>query len=173
MCSFWLCGSIVANPIICRLVPTEVLHGLKPGNVNWLRDKNQQFRQFSEAFNFRWAYFDSFSWHMHLGVECARVCSEKPFWASLSPFLLLQFPFIIIFSDAPLPNKEGNSDEHILEEANKILTSSTPPPVLSMVELFNQRQQKLSQRKVKIAELSNSILANPEGSVSMVIHTFL
>lgn len=79
------------------------------------------------------------------------------------------FPFII-FSDAPLPNEEGNPDEHILEEANQILASPTPPPVLSMVELFNQRQQKLVQRKLKIAELSNSILENPEGSVSMVIH---
>ena len=42
-----------------------------------------------------------------------------------------------------------------------------------MAELFNQRQQKLNQRKLKIAELSNSILENPEGSVSMVIHMFL
>jgi len=35
-----------------------------------------------------------------------------------------------------------------------------------MVELFNQRRQKLIQRKLKIAELSNSILENPESSVS-------
>ena len=79
----------------------------------------------------------------------------------------------IIFSDAPQPNEEENPDKHILEEANQILTSPTPPPVLSMVELFNQRQQKLNQRKLKIAELSNSILENPEGSVSTVIHTYL
>lgn len=69
-------------------------------------------------------------------------------------------------TDAPLSNEEGNPDEHILEEANQILASPTPPPVLSMAELFNQRQQKLNQRKLKIAELSNSILENPEGSVS-------
>ena len=162
---------MVANPIICRLVhvPTVVLHGLKPGNVNWLRDKNQRFWRFYEAFNFRWAYFDSFSWRVHLGVDCVRVCSEKPFWASLVHSSYYSFLLSLFFSDAPLPNKEGNSDEHILEEADQILTSSTPPPVLSMVELFNQRQQKLSQRKVKIAELSNSILENPEGSVSTVI----
>ena len=32
MCSFWLCGSIVANPIIYRLIPTIVLHEVKSGN---------------------------------------------------------------------------------------------------------------------------------------------
>ena len=51
---------------------------------------------------------------------------------------------------------------------------SAPPPVLSMVELFNQRRQKLIQRKLRIAELSNSILENPESSVStpLVVRDF-
>ena len=35
-----------------------------------------------------------------------------------------------------------------------------------MVELFNKRKQKLMQRKLRIAELSNSILENPQESVS-------
>ena len=29
------------------------------------------------------AYFDSFSWRLHLGVNCARACGKNPFWASL------------------------------------------------------------------------------------------
>ena len=43
-----------------------------------------QFAQFYAAFNFRWAYFNSFSWHVHLGVDCTHACSEKPFRASLN-----------------------------------------------------------------------------------------
>lgn len=78
---------------------------------------------------------------------------------------------IFIFSDTPLPSEERNPDEQVPEEAHQISASPTPPPVLSMVELFNQRRQKLIRRKLKIAELSNSILENPEGSVSTVIHT--
>ena len=42
-----------------------------------------RFARFYAAFNFQWAYFDSFSWRVHLGVDCARACSEKPFRASL------------------------------------------------------------------------------------------
>lgn len=77
---------------------------------------------------------------------------------------------MFIFSDTPLPSEERNPDEQVPEEAHQFSVSPTPPPVLSMVELFNQRRQKLIQRKIKIAELSNSILENPEGSVSTVIH---
>ena len=40
-----------------------------------------RFARFYAAFNFRWAYFDSLSWRVHLGVDCAR---EKPFRASLN-----------------------------------------------------------------------------------------
>ena len=43
-----------------------------------------RFARFYAAFNFRWAYFDSLSWRVHLGVDCARTCSEKPFRASLT-----------------------------------------------------------------------------------------
>ena len=56
-----------------------------------------------------------------------------------------------------------DSEEQALEVSP---VPSAPPPVLSMVELFNQRRQKLIQRKHRIAELSSSILENPEGSVS-------
>jgi len=73
-----------------------------------------------------------------------------------------------LLSDTSLPSEERNPDEQVPEEISQISTSPTLPPVLSMVELFNQRRQKLIQRKLKIAELSNSILENPEGSVSMV-----
>ena len=48
-----------------------------------------RFTRFYAAFNFRWAYFDSFSWRVHLGVDCARACSEKPFRASLTLTLSL------------------------------------------------------------------------------------
>ena len=41
-------------------------------------------RAILRSINFRWAYFDSFSWRVHLGVDCARACSEKLFRASLS-----------------------------------------------------------------------------------------
>ena len=43
-----------------------------------------RFSQYYAAFNFRWAYFDSFSWRVHLGVDCTRTCSEKPFRTPLS-----------------------------------------------------------------------------------------
>ena len=65
--------------------------------------------------------------------------------------------------DIPSQNEEVTSEEQVTEVSAE---SSAPPPVLSMVELFNQRRQKLIQRKLRIAELSNSILENPEGSVS-------
>lgn len=61
------------------------------------------------------------------------------------------------------------------EQASEVLpVPSAPPPVLSMVELFNQRRQKLIQRKLRIAELSNTILENPESSVStpLVVRDF-
>ena len=73
------------------------------------------------------------------------------------------------FSDTPLPSEEINQEEQAPEEDDQISGSPTPPPVLSMVELFNQRRQKLIQKKLKIAELSNSILENPEGSVSTAL----
>ena len=39
--------------------------------------------RFYATFNFRWAYFDSFRWCLHLSVDCAHGCSKNPFWASL------------------------------------------------------------------------------------------
>lgn len=60
-----------------------------------------------------------------------------------------------------------NGDVDSEEQASEVSpVPSAPPPVLSMVELFSQRRQKLIQRKLRIAELSNSILENPESSVS-------
>ena len=61
------------------------------------------------------------------------------------------------------------------EQASEVSpVPSAPPPVLSLVELFNQRRQKLIQRKLRIAELSNTILENPESSVStpLVVRDF-
>lgn len=79
----------------------------------------------------------------------------------------------LFFLDTSRPGEDENPAEQVPEEAHEVLASSTPPPVLSMIELFNQRQQKLIQRKLKIAGLSNIILENPEGSVSTVIHMHL
>jgi len=88
---------------------------------------------------------------------------------------MLHVLFILcyFFLDTPPPGEEENPDEQVPEEAHEGLASPTPPPVLSMIELFNQRQQKLIQRKLKIAGLSNKILENPECSVSTVIHLHL
>lgn len=80
---------------------------------------------------------------------------------------------MLIFLDTSRPGEDENPAEQVPEEAHEVLASPTPPPVLSMIELFNQRQQKLIQRKLKIAGLSNIILENPEGSVSTVIHMHL
>ena len=52
------------------------------------------------------------------------------------------------------------------ETIHQSTESPTLLPTLSMVELFNKRRQKLMQRKLRIAELSNSILENPQESVS-------
>lgn len=52
------------------------------------------------------------------------------------------------------------------ETIHQSTESPTLPATLSMVELFNKRRQKLMQRKLRIAELSNSILENPQESVS-------
>ena len=52
------------------------------------------------------------------------------------------------------------------ETIHQSTESPTLPPTLSMVELFNKRRQKLMQRKLRIAELSNSILENPQENVS-------
>ena len=57
---------------------------IKIGHWAKFRAKSKCFPQFYAAFNFRWAYFDSFSWRVHLGVDCSHACSEKPFWASLN-----------------------------------------------------------------------------------------
>ncbi|RMX51834.1 hypothetical protein pdam_00019861 [Pocillopora damicornis] len=65
--------------------------------------------------------------------------------------------------DHSLQNEDVDSEEQTSEV---LPVPSAPPPVLSMVELFNQRRQKLIQRKLRIAELSNTILENPESSVS-------
>ena len=35
------------------------------------------------TFNFQCAYFDSLSWCVHLDYGICRLCSKKPFWASL------------------------------------------------------------------------------------------
>ena len=57
--------------------------------ANVSRSSYFRFARFYAAFNFRWAYFDSFSWRVHLGVDWARACSEKPIRAS---FILSGFP---------------------------------------------------------------------------------
>ena len=61
---------------------------IKIGHRAKFRAKSKCFPQILfpvyAAFNFQWAYFDSFSWCVHLGVGCVRACSEKPFRASLS-----------------------------------------------------------------------------------------
>lgn len=61
--------------------------------------------------------------------------------------------------------EEANTDKATTEACRQISSGSTPPPMMSMVELFNQRQENLLQRKLRIAELSNSILENPQESV--------
>ena len=73
--------------------------------------------------------------------------------------------FCCTFSDT----EEANTDEATAEACRQITSGSTPPPMMSMVELFNQRQENLLQRKLRIAELSNSILENPQESVSCIM----
>ena len=41
-----------------------------------------------------------------------------------------------------------------------------PPPSLSTVELFARRQQKLTEKKLQIAELSSDVMENPHENVS-------
>jgi len=72
----------------------------------------------------------------------------------------------IPLTDSSLHSKETSSIEPGSETALQSGGSPTPPPTLSMVELFNQRRQKLMQRKFQIAELSSSILENPQENVS-------
>ena len=73
--------------------------------------------------------------------------------------------FCCTFSDT----EEANTDKATTEACRQISSGSTPPPMMSMVELFNQRQENLLQRKLRIAELSNSILENPQESVSCIM----
>ena len=53
-----------------------------------------RFEQSYAAFNFRWAYFDSFRWRVYLVLDCARACSKKnpfepPEVHSIVPSLLI------------------------------------------------------------------------------------
>ena len=64
-----------------RWVTTELNLEL---TANVFRRLYFRFARFYAAFNFWWAYFDSFSWRVHLGVDYGHTCSEKPFRASLS-----------------------------------------------------------------------------------------
>ncbi|KAK2563907.1 Nucleolar complex protein 3-like protein [Acropora cervicornis] len=48
------------------------------------------------------------------------------------------------------------------ENVQQTTISPTPPPMISMVELFSQRQEKLEKRRLRIAGLSNRILENPQ-----------
>lgn len=62
----------------------------------------------------------------------------------------------------PKDTEEVNSYEPEPETVQQTTISPTPPPMISMVELFNQRQEKLEKRRLRIAGLSNRILENPQ-----------
>lgn len=82
------------------------------------------------------------------------------------PIFVTLFVSFLFFSDSSSHSKETSSIEPGSETALQSGGSATPPPTFSMVELFNQRRQKLMQRKFHIAELSSSILENPQENVS-------
>jgi hypothetical protein len=65
-------------------------------------------------------------------------------------------------------NKE-NTDSEV--KKNAATTNITP--TLSVVELYARRQQKLNQRKVRIAELSNAIIEKPEENVGVANMFFI
>ena len=81
-------------------------------------------------------------------------------WVAILQYLNAPPP---LFSDSSLHSEEPNAEEPGPETADQ--SAPSPPPTLSMVELFNQRRQKLMQRKLRIAELSSSILENPQECV--------
>lgn len=62
----------------------------------------------------------------------------------------------------PKVTEEVNSYQSEPEFVQQTTISPTPPPMISMVELFNQRQEKLEKRRLRIAGLSNRILENPQ-----------
>ena len=104
--------------------------------------------------------------------QCPAACQTLPWKGLAFPFstsashLCNIVCFFSFFSDSSLHSKETSSIEPGSETALQSGGSPTPPPTLSMVELFNQRRQKLMQRKFQIAELSSSILENPQENVS-------
>ena len=52
-----------------------------------------RFARFYAVFNFRWAYFDLFSWRVHLGVDCAHV-QQKTLSSILNFFCIASTPGI-------------------------------------------------------------------------------
>ena len=72
--------------------------------------------------------------------------------------------FVLLFSS--LDTEEVNSYQSEPETVQQTIISPTPLPMISMVELFNQRQEKLEKRRLRIAGLSNRILENPQEHVS-------
>ena len=63
VCSFWLCGSIVANPIIYRLVPSPSRHEIRQLSTIFLGEKCGNF---PEIYNIKSVYI--------LQTFCAYLC---------------------------------------------------------------------------------------------------
>ena len=63
--NFYIWSGIVNGTCMQKI--TELNFELK---ANVSRRFYFRFARFYAAFNFRWAYFDSFSWRVYLGVDC-------------------------------------------------------------------------------------------------------
>lgn len=71
-----------------------------------------------------------------------------------------------------LVEQEDNNNNGIQEtqETNdKQESILAPPSTLSVVELYARRQQKLNERRLRIAELSNAVLEKPEENVCSLL----
>ena len=90
------------------------------------------FARFYAAFNFRWAHFDSFSWRVHLHVDYARACSEKPFRASLS-WLPIVFCPRALTSKISRWRKRSNSTPKSRARSRSKMPTTMPSKLLKFV----------------------------------------
>ncbi|XP_015748933.1 PREDICTED: nucleolar complex protein 3 homolog [Acropora digitifera] len=99
--------------------------------------------------------------------ELCRLCDEKDVDVEITTRKLAMVSLLTVFKDI-IPGQvqyyteEVNSYQSEPETVQQTTISPTPPPMISMVELFNQRQEKLEKRRLRIAGLSNRILENPQ-----------
>ena len=112
VCSFWLCGSIVANPIICRLVPSPSRHEIR--QCGKLRDCFTRYTNPQLIAKFK-------------QILCETSCEWWP--SRKAKICCLKSTRSLLFGTTSLSLKVKNSVETVIAKVRVFVSNISSPPL--------------------------------------------